>query len=95
VINVATVKPLDSATLAKAARETGAIVAAEEHTVVHGLGGAIASAVAQAHPVPMEFVGVQDVFGESGDAFELMEKYGLTASKVVEGARRAVKRRGR
>ena len=95
VINVATVKPLDSATLAKAARETGAIVAAEEHTVVHGLGGAIASAVAQAHPVPMEFVGVQDVFGESGDAFELMEKYGLTASKVVDAARRAMKRRGR
>jgi len=95
VINVATVKPLDTATLAKAARETGAIVSAEEHTIVHGLGGAVASAVAQAHPVPMEFVGVQDVFGESGDAFELMEKYGLTASKVVEGARRAMKRRGR
>ena len=95
VINVATVKPLDTATLAKAARETGAIVTAEEHTIVHGLGGAVASAVAQAHPVPMEFVGVQDVFGESGDAFELMEKYGLTASKIVEAARRAMKRRGR
>ena len=95
VINVATVKPLDVGTLSKAARETGAIVAAEEHTVLHGVGGAIASAVAQSHPVPMEFVGVQDVFGESGDAFELMEKYGLTTAKIVEGARRAMKRRGR
>jgi len=95
VINVATVKPLDVVTLSKAARETGAIVAAEEHTVLHGVGGAIASAVAQSHPVPMEFVGVQDVFGESGDAFELMEKYGLTTAKIVEGARRAMKRRGR
>ena len=95
VINVPTVKPLDAATLAKAARETGAIVTAEEHTVVHGVGAAIASAVAVAHPVPMEFVGVQDVFGESGDAFELMEKYGLTAAKIVEGARRALKRRGK
>ncbi len=95
VINVATVKPLDAATLGKAARETGAIVTAEEHTVVHGVGAAIAAAVAQSHPVPMEFVGVQDVFGESGDAFELMEKYGLTAAKIVEGARRALKRRGK
>jgi len=95
VINVPTVKPLDGPSLSKAARETGGIVAAEEHTVVHGLGAAIASAVAQSRPVPMEFVGVQDVFGESGDAFELMEKYGLTASKVAEAAQRVVKRRGR
>jgi len=94
VLNVPTVKPLDAGTLAKAARDTGAIVTAEEHTVVNGLGSAVAAAVAQEHPVPIEMVGVQDVFGESGDGFELLEKYGLTAAKVVEAARRVVKRRG-
>ena len=95
VINLSTVKPLDVATLDKAARETGGIVTAEEHTVIHGIGGAVASAVVQSHPVPMAFVGVQDVFGESGTDEELFEKYGLTAAKVVESARTVIKRRGR
>ena len=95
VLNVATVKPLDTSTILKAARDTGGIVTAEEHTIVHGLGSAISEAVALEHPVPMAMVGVQDVFGESGEAFELMEKYGLTAAKVVEGVRRVMKRRGR
>ena len=95
VINVPTLKPLDSGTLARAARDTGGIVTAEEHSVVHGLGAAIAAAVAREHPVPVEMVGVQDVFGESGDAFELLEKYGLTAAQVAEAALRVAKRRGR
>ena len=94
VINVSTAKPLDSATLIRAARETGAIVTAEEHTTVHGLGAAIASAVVRHHPIPMEFVGVQDVFGESGEAYELLEKYGLTASEIVAAAHDVLKRRG-
>lgn len=94
VINVATVKPLDAATLVNAASETGGIVAAEEHTVVHGMGAAVAEAIVQEHPVPMAFVGVQDTFGESGEAFELLAKYGLTTAKVVEGARGVMKRRG-
>jgi len=95
VINLSTVKPLDTATLDKAARETGAIVTAEEHTVVHGIGAAVAAAVAQDHPVPMAFVGVQDVFGESGEAEELLKKYGLTAEKIEEAAHRVLKLRGR
>ena len=95
VVNLSTVKPLDLATIDKAARETGGIVTAEEHTVVHGIGGAVASAVVQSHPVPMAFVGVQDLFGESGEAEELFEKYGLTVPKVVEAAHSVVKRRGR
>ena len=94
VIDLATVKPLDVATLDKAARECGAIVTAEEHTVVHGIGGAIASMVVQNHPVPMAFVGVQDVFGESGEAGELHRKYGHTAEKIVESARRLKRRQG-
>lgn len=95
VINLSTVKPLDAATLGKAARETGGIVTAEEHTVVHGIGGAVAAAVVQDHPVPMAFVGVQDVFGESGTDEELFTKYGLTAAKVTEAAAGVLKRRGR
>lgn len=95
VINLSTVKPLDVAMLDKAARETGGIVTAEEHTVVHGIGGAVASAVVENHPVPMAFVGVQDVFGESGTDEELFAKYGLTATQVVEAARGVLQRRGR
>jgi transketolase len=95
VINLATVKPFDTATIDRAARETGAIVTAEEHTVVHGIGAAVASLVVNNHPVPIEMVGVQDVFGESGEAEELLQKYGLTAEKIVEAAQRAVRRRRR
>ncbi|MEK6851709.1 MAG: transketolase C-terminal domain-containing protein [Candidatus Thermoplasmatota archaeon] len=94
VVNLPTIKPLDAKTLAKAARDTGGIVTAEEHTVVNGVGSAVAAAVAQEHPVPIEMVGVEDVFGESGDGMELLDKYGLTAAKIVDAARRAMKRRG-
>lgn len=94
VINLSSVKPLDVATLDKAARETGGIVTAEEHTVVHGIGAAVASALAQNHPVPMAFVGVQDTFGESGEAEELLRKYGLTSQGIVDAAHRVLKRRG-
>src|SRR6266849_2158287 len=95
VINLSTVKPLDIATIDRAARETGGIVTAEEHTVVHGIGAAVASAIAANHPVPIAMVGVQDVFGESGEADELLRKYGLTAEKIVDGAHDVMKRRGR
>src|SRR3989442_118063 len=94
VVNLSTVKPLDVATIDRAARETGGIVTAEEHTIVHGIGSAIATVIAANHPVPMGFVGVQDVFGESGEAEELLRKYGLTAEKIVDAARDVMKRRG-
>lgn len=92
VVNMSTLKPLDAGAVEAAARDTGGIVTAEEHTIVHGLGAAVASAAAERYPVPMEFVGVRDVFGESGEAFELLEKYGLTAAKIVEATRRVMKR---
>ena len=95
VINLSTVKPLDVATVDRAARETGGIVTAEEHTVVHGIGGAVAAAVVQNHPVPMAFVGVQDVFGESGEPEELFAKYGLTSAHVADSARSLLARRAR
>ena len=94
VINLSTVKPLDVATIDRAARETGGIVTAEEHTIVHGIGAAVASAVAENHPVPVGMVGVRDVFGESGEAEELLRKYGLTAEKIVDAAHDVMKRRG-
>lgn len=93
VINMSTIKPLDAEAVLKAARETGAIVTAEEHTIYGGLGSAVSEVVAQNYPVPMRIIGVEDTFGESGEAFELLEKYGLTAQKVLKGAMDVIKRK--
>ena len=92
MINLSTVKPLDLPMIDRAARETGRIVTAEEHTVVHGIGAAVAAAIAVNHPVPVAMVGVQDVFGESGEAEELLRKYGLTAEKIVDAVHDLLKR---
>lgn len=90
VIDMHTVKPIDRDALAKAARETGAIVVAEEHLAHGGLGSIVAQVIAEEHPVPIRFVNVGDSFGESGSPEGLLEKYGLTAEKVAEAARSAV-----
>ncbi|MDI6772603.1 MAG: transketolase family protein [bacterium] len=95
VINIHTIKPLDVPLLERAARETGAIVTVEEHNVIGGLAGAVSESLARAHPVPVEFVGIQDVFGESGKPDELWKKYGLTPERVAEAARRAMDHRDR
>ncbi len=94
VLNLPTVKPIDEAAIIKAARETGAIVTAEEHQLNGGLGSIVARVVAAHQPVPMEFVAVQDVFGQSGKPEELLEKYGLTAAEIAKAVRKAVKRKG-
>lgn len=94
VLNMSTVKPLDVDVIRKAAKDTGAIVTAEEHSVLHGMGSAVAVEVARGRPVPMEFVGMPDHFGESGDAESLFQKYGLTAAKIAEAAMKVVKLRG-
>jgi transketolase len=94
VLDMATVKPLDEEAVRNAAAETGAIVTAEEHLIHGGLGACVAQAVCRTHPVPMEFVGLDDTYAESGDPAALMEKYGLTALQVTEAARRVVERRG-
>jgi transketolase len=83
LLNVHTVKPIDRAAIAEAARETGAIVTVEEHQVAGGFGSAVAETVVQTHPVPMRFVGIQDRFGESGTPQELFEAFGLTAAHIV------------
>jgi transketolase len=90
---VSTIKPLDSATLLASARKTGAVVTAEEHSVIGGLGSAIAELLGENAPTPLERVGVRDVFGTSGEADELMRHFGLTAEDVAAAARRAVSRK--
>lgn len=93
VINMSTIKPLDREAVVAAARETGAVVTAEEHTIIGGLGSAVAETLVETVPVPMERVGIKDVFGESGKPSELLEKYGLTANNIKEAVRRAINRK--
>lgn len=90
VLDMPSVKPLDEAALDEAARETGAIVVAEEHLAHGGLGSVVATAVAGVRPCPIAFVNLGDTFAESGPGDELLEKYGLTAADIVRGASRAV-----
>ncbi|MFC1564409.1 transketolase family protein [candidate division KSB1 bacterium] len=93
VINLHTVKPIDREIIIKAAIETGAIVTAEEHQVYGGFGSAVAEVVVWNHPVPMEFVAVEDRFGVSGDPDQLMEKFGLKSNNIVEKAYKVLKRK--
>ena len=93
VLNVHTLKPLDHEAIARAARECGAIVTAEEHQVHGGLGGAVAEAVVQSHPCPMELVAVHDRFGRSGKQDELMTAFGIKSPDVVRAAERALARK--
>ncbi len=94
VINVSTLKPLDGETLQAAARRTGAVVTIEEHSVIGGLGAAVCEELAGSCPVPVRRVGIQDAFGQSGSADELLVHYGLTVEGVVEQARRALELKG-
>jgi transketolase len=87
VLNVHTIKPLDEATLTAAAKETGALVTAEEHTVLGGLGGAVAELLVQTHPVPMRFVGVHDRFGTSGDPADLLKVFHLMPEDIVKAVK--------
>lgn len=90
IINIHTLKPIDTELLEKAAKETKAIVTVEEHNIIGGLGSAVSEAVCETCPVPVIKVGVRDVFGESGLPNQLLEKYGLTAEKVAESAKKAI-----
>jgi transketolase len=93
VVNNHTVKPMDEAAIVDAARSCGAIVTVEEHQKAGGMGSAVAEILAQRHPVPIEFIGVDDRFGQSGDPFELIEYYGMGADAIKDAARRAYKRK--
>jgi transketolase len=93
VINCHTIKPIDVQTLTDAARECGAIVTAEEHQVHGGLGGAVAEVIVKNYPVPMEFVGMKDSFGGSGDGKDLMLRFGMTWRDIYASALAAIERR--
>jgi transketolase len=93
VIHLGSIKPLDVDLVIKAARDTGAVVTAEEHSVIGGLGGAVCETLAEGFPVPVERVGLRDVFGQSGTADELLAYYGLTPAHLVEAAERVLLRK--
>ncbi len=93
VINCPTIKPMDEATIVKAAKECGAVVSCEEHQVINGLGSAVAEVLARNYPVPQEFVGVQNRYGESGEPNELMEKFGLRDHHIADAAKKVVQRK--
>ncbi len=91
VINIATIKPLDSELVLKAAKETGAIVTAEEHSVIGGLGGAVSELVCENCPVPVIKLGINDTFGHSGPAAKLLDEFGLRAENIAQKAEAALK----
>ena len=91
VVNMSTIKPLDTGVILDCARKTGAIVTAEEHNVVNGLGDAVCAATSGGYPVPVRKLGLNDTFGESGQAEELMVRYGLTAEGIVDSVAKVMK----
>jgi transketolase len=95
VLDFASIKPFDEKALLRAARETGAILTIEEHSVLTGLGALVASATAEEYPVPVRRVGVPDVFGESGDPWTLVDRYGMSKERCLEEAWTLLKARGK
>ncbi|KKU28644.1 MAG: Transketolase central region [Candidatus Amesbacteria bacterium GW2011_GWA2_47_11b] len=93
VINNHTIKPMDVTTVMKAARDCGAIVTVEEHQVMGGMGSAVAEILVKNYPVPMEFIGMPDAFGESGQPEELLEKYGMSVREIKEAVRNVILRK--
>lgn len=91
VVDVHTIKPLDTATINKIARQCGSAVSIEEHSVIGGLGSAIAECIVQKNPVPMKIIGVGDTFGQSGEYDELLKLHGLTTRNIVASAKRIMK----
>jgi transketolase len=95
IINIHTIKPLDEEAILRSIRKTGCAVTAEEHNVLGGLGDSIAQVAARNHPIPIEYIGTKDTFGESGNPFELLTKYGLDANHIVAAAEKAIARKAK
>lgn len=93
VVNNHTIKPIDKNTIIKAAKETGAIVTVEEHQVMGGMGSAVAEVLSKNKPVPIEMIGVQDRWGESGEPDELIERFGLGVNGIMKAVKRVIKRK--
>lgn len=94
VINIHTIKPLDKELIVSSARKTGAVVTAEEHNIIGGLGSAVSEALSETYPVPVKRVGIEDSFGRSGKVPALLEMYGLTPENIVAKAKAAVAMKG-
>jgi transketolase len=92
VLNCASIKPLDERKIVELAKKIGAVVTVEEHQIAGGLGGAVAEVLAKHAPTPIEFIGMQNIFGESGAPEELIKKYGMTPRDIVAAARRVIRR---
>jgi len=93
VLNLATIKPLDEKAIIDIAHETGAIVTVEEHQIAGGMGSAVAECLVARMPVPIEFIGVRDQFGQSGTPDELVEYYGMGEKSIKEAVRKVLKRK--
>lgn len=93
VINLHTIKPLDEKTILEYAKKTNAIITIEEHQVQAGMGSAVSEFLSQNHPVPMEMIGMQNTFGESGNGYELLEKYNISTKEIVKRAKKILKRK--
>ena len=93
VINIHTIKPLDKDIIIKSVGKTGAIVTAEEHNYLGGLGESVARVLAESTPTPQEFIATQDTFGESGTPAQLMDKYGLNAAAIVKASEKVIQRK--
>jgi len=93
VVNMSTVKPVDKDLIVRCAEETGCFVTAEDHNIYGGLGGAVAEVLAQNHPCPIEFIGIRDIFAESGEPEDLAKKYELTSPYIVKAVKRVMQRK--
>ena len=93
VLNNHTIKPMDEASVIEMARRAGAVVTVEEHQIMGGMGSAVAEVLAQNYPVPIEFVGINDVYGQSGEPSELIEHFGLGVKGIIEKVRKVIKRK--
>ncbi len=95
VLNLHSIKPMDEKAVIEVARRAGAVITAEEHQVAGGMGSAVAELLARTHPVPMDFVGVEDKFGESGEPAELMEHFGLGVKSIMDKVHKLIKRKNK
>jgi transketolase len=93
VVNLHTIKPIDVDAIVESAKQTGAVVTAEEHQIMGGMGSAVVEVLATHYPVPVEMVGMKDCFGESGEPFDLLKIYGLTDVEIVKAVKKVLARK--